>query len=100
MSEANVALRTRDRSNTWRSRISGAPLRKSFALHRVREPAPSSPLQRRDIDPAPLLPALEPGLGQLHALGAFHQRPLERCTVVEMADEHLPFRLEAVVVVG
>src|SRR6478609_3199595 len=63
-------------------------------------PAPSSHLQRRDIDPAPLLPALEPGLRQLHALGAFHQRPLERCAVVEMTDEHLPFDLEAIVVVG
>src|SRR4030088_528407 len=63
-------------------------------------PTASSHLQRRDIDPTSLLPALEPGLGQLHAFGAFHQRPLERRDVVEMADEHLPFRLEAVVVVG
>jgi hypothetical protein len=26
-----------DRSSPWRSRISGAPLRKSFALHRIRD---------------------------------------------------------------
>ena len=34
------ALQTRDRSRLWRlerSRISGAPLRKSFALHRIRD---------------------------------------------------------------
>jgi hypothetical protein len=31
------ALQTRDRSSPWRSRISGAPLRKSFALHRIRD---------------------------------------------------------------
>jgi hypothetical protein len=31
------ALQTRERPSLWRSRISGAPLRKSFALHRIRE---------------------------------------------------------------
>src|SRR5215471_21742685 len=58
-----------------------------------------SHLQRRDVDPAPLLPAPEPGLGELHALGAFGERPFERRAVVEMADEDLPFGLETVVVV-
>jgi hypothetical protein len=37
MSKANGALQTRDRFDPWRSRISGAPLRKSFALHRIRD---------------------------------------------------------------
>jgi hypothetical protein len=34
---ASGALQNRDRSGLWRSRISGAPLRKSFALHRIRD---------------------------------------------------------------
>ncbi len=59
-----------------------------------------SHLQCRDVDPAPLLPALETGLGELHALGTFQQRPFERRAFVEMADEHLPLGLEAVVVGG
>src|SRR5215813_5602723 len=58
-----------------------------------------SHLQVRNIDPAPLLPAPEPGLGELHALGAFGERPFERRAFVEMADEDLPFGFEAVVVV-
>src|SRR5215472_14428204 len=59
----------------------------------------TSHLQRRDVDPAALLPALESGLGELHALGAFGERPFERRALVEMADEDLPFGLEAVVVI-
>jgi len=31
------ALQTRDLPDSWRSRISGAPLRKRFALHRIRD---------------------------------------------------------------
>jgi hypothetical protein len=34
---ANDALQTRDRYDLRRSRISGAPLRKRFALHRIRD---------------------------------------------------------------
>jgi hypothetical protein len=37
MSKANDPLQTRDRFDPGRSRISGAPLRKSFALHRIRD---------------------------------------------------------------
>src|SRR2546425_10908890 len=59
----------------------------------------TSHLQRRDVDPAPLLPAPEPGLGELHALGAFDERPFERRALEQMADEDLPFSLEAVVVI-
>jgi hypothetical protein len=33
----SAALQTRDRYGPWRSRISGAPLRKSSALHRIRD---------------------------------------------------------------
>jgi len=33
----NGALQTRDRSRPWRSRISGSPLRKGYALHRIRD---------------------------------------------------------------
>src|SRR5262245_50715323 len=38
----------------------------------------ASHVQPRNVDPAALLPALEPGLGELHALGPFEQRPFER----------------------
>src|SRR5712691_9650766 len=48
----------------------------------------TSHLQRRDVDPAPFLPALEPGFGELHALGALDQRPFERGALIEVADEH------------
>src|SRR5437870_6777697 len=66
---------------------------------RAEQLASASHLQLRNVDPAPLLPAPEPGLGELHALGAFEERPFERRALVEMADEDLPFGLEAVVVV-
>src|SRR5262249_45694978 len=59
----------------------------------------ASHLQLGDADPAPLLPAPEPGPGERHALAAFEQRPFERRPLVEMADEDLPSGLEAVVVI-
>src|SRR5262250_2171571 len=86
----SIAARTLYCTPTTPSRCAfGAPQDEGGASH----------LQLGDVDPAPLLPAPEPGLGELHALGAFEQRPFERRALVEMADEDLPFRLEAVVVV-
>src|ERR1700742_4949247 len=59
-----------------------------------------SNLDRSDIDPAPLAPALQRTFGKLHALGAFQQRELMRRILADMADEHLPLLFEAVVVDG
>src|SRR4051812_21486793 len=50
--------------------------------------AARSHLQRGNVDPTPLLPALVGGLDQLQALGALQQRPLERRVFIEMPDEH------------
>src|SRR5262245_41790786 len=58
----------------------------------------SSDLQRGHVDPAPLLEALVGALDELHALGALDQRVLERGVLDDVADEHLPFRLETVLV--
>jgi hypothetical protein len=63
-------------------------------------PSSSSSGQRRHVDPAPLLPALQRGLDQLHALGAFGQRPAVGRVFDHVADEGLPLDLEAVVVAG
>src|SRR5260221_1205350 len=49
-----------------------------------------SPLHRGHGDPAPLLPALHPQLGELHAACAGEEVPAERRVLVEMADGHLP----------
>src|SRR5262245_48184085 len=57
-----------------------------------------SELDRCDVDPAPLLPALQRAFGELYALGAFEQREFVRRVLVDVADEHLPLLLEAVVV--
>src|SRR5437763_16069115 len=59
---------------------------------------PTSQRERRHVDPAPRLPALERRLDELHALGAFAERPLVRLVVDDVADEVLPLDLEAVVV--
>src|SRR5919201_262682 len=53
-----------------------------------------------DVDPAPLLPALQRAFGELHALGAFEQRELVGRVFADVADEHRPLFLEAVVVDG
>src|SRR6266567_6810825 len=53
---------------------------------------------RGDVDPAPLFPALQRAFGKLHALDAFEQRELVGRILVDVADEHLPLLLEAVVV--
>src|SRR5947209_13577524 len=58
----------------------------------------SSHLDRSDVDPAPLLPALQRAFRELHALGAFQQRVFVRRFLADVADEHLPLLLEAVVV--
>ena len=55
-------------------------------------------LQRRHLDPAALLPRLQPELGQLHALGPFQQRPAERRVQHDVPQEQLPLHLEGVVV--
>src|SRR6478672_42141 len=59
---------------------------------------PASDVQRGDVDEAALLPRLQRGLDQLHALGTFGQRPLVRRVLDHVADEVLPLDLEAVVV--
>src|SRR3954454_8038497 len=58
----------------------------------------SSHLDRRDVDPAPLLPALQRAFRKLHALGAFQQRIFVRRVLADVPDEHLPLLLEAVIV--
>src|SRR4051794_32267689 len=55
--------------------------------------------QFRYVHPPTLLPALLRELHQLHALGAFAQRPLERRIVDDVADEVLPLHLESIVVI-
>src|SRR5579872_5408471 len=57
-----------------------------------------SKLDRRNIDPALLAPALQRAFGELYALGAFEQRELVRRVFADVTDEHLPLFLEAVVV--
>ena len=52
----------------------------------------------RHVDPAPLFPALQRRLDQLHALGAFRQGPAIGLVLDHVADEMLPLDLEAVVV--
>src|SRR5687768_14373423 len=59
---------------------------------------PSSQRERGHVDPAPLLPALQRGLDELHALGALGQGPLVGRVFGHVADEGLPLQLEAVVV--
>src|SRR5215471_14505696 len=58
----------------------------------------SSYVELRHVHPAPLCPALEPELGELHALGAFGEVVLPRRSGHHVADEVLPLDLEAVVV--
>src|ERR1700751_6376441 len=60
--------------------------------------APSSGLDRSDVDPAPLLPALQRAFGELHALGAFQQRKFVGRILANVPDEHFPLLLETVVV--
>ena len=81
---SRISFRSRKRSRCTRPGHEASGIRHTFSG--------GMSIQRRSFQ------LLQPGLGELHALGAFHQRPLERRAVVEMADEHLPFRLEAVVV--
>src|SRR5215208_5900103 len=61
-------------------------------------PAAVSQRQLRQVDPAAFLPARERRLDQLHALGAFLERPLVRRVLDHVADERLPLDLEAVLV--
>ena len=65
---------------------------------RMRGIAVTLDLERGHVDPAPLGPALQSELGQLHAFGAFEQVPLERRVVEQVPDEQFPFDLERVVV--
>src|SRR6266702_8279907 len=58
----------------------------------------TSQLNRGDVDPAPLLPALQRAFGKLHALGAFEQLVFIRRVFADVADEHLPLLLKTVVV--
>src|SRR5580700_2330806 len=58
----------------------------------------SSKLDRRDIDPASLAPALRRAFGKLHALCAFEQRVLIRRILADVTDEHLPLLFKTVVV--
>src|SRR5258708_3287403 len=55
-------------------------------------------LQLRHVDPAALLPALMRALDELHALGALDQGVREGRVLDDVADEHLPLGLEAVLV--
>src|SRR4029079_1901634 len=54
-------------------------------------------LQRRDVDPAPFFPALGRALHQLQPFRAFAQRVFVWRVFGDVADEHLPLHLEAVV---
>src|SRR5437762_3040541 len=54
--------------------------------------------ERRDINPAPLLPALQGAFHKLDALGALDERIPIGGILDDMSDEHLPLDLEAVVV--
>src|SRR5450631_301504 len=58
----------------------------------------ASERERRDVDPAPLAPALQRRFDQLHALGALGERPAIGRVLGDVADEMLPLDLEAVVV--
>src|SRR5437588_13069211 len=58
----------------------------------------ASHLDRGDVDPAPLAPALQRAFGELNALGAFQQRIFIRRVFADVADERLPLLLETVVV--
>src|SRR6185295_3532530 len=55
-------------------------------------------LDRGDVDPAPLAPALQRAFGELHALGAFQQRVFIGRVLADVTDEHFPLLLEPVVV--
>ena len=74
---------------------------RSMRGHRSLTPAAACrPRSCGQVDPAPLAPAPQPGLRQLHALGARHQVPGEaRRLAGEVAQEHLPLHAEAVRVV-
>src|SRR4051812_5684398 len=63
-------------------------------------PAGASSRDFCDVEPFFLLPALQPELGQLHALGAFQQAPAERSLARDVPEEQLPLDLEGVVVAG
>src|ERR1700730_17899471 len=73
-------------------------MNRMYGCHRTLSGCNTSHLQRRDVDPTPLLPAAQPRLRELHAFGAFEQRPFEWRVLEQVADEHLPLGLEAVLV--
>src|SRR5664279_2342919 len=58
----------------------------------------ASERERWHVDPAPLAPALQRRLDQLHAFRAFGERPAIGRVPDDVADEMLPLDLEAVVV--
>src|ERR1700704_3484848 len=60
--------------------------------------ATSSQLDRSDFDPALFAPALQRAFRELHTLGAFQQRVLVGRIFADVADEHFPLLLKAVVV--
>src|ERR1700722_1189237 len=55
--------------------------------------------QRRNIDPAPLLPGFDRQFRQLHALGRLAEGPLERLIERNMAQKIFPLHFERVVVI-
>src|SRR5205085_9140317 len=80
--QATAKPERRSGTQLYESKEAGS--RVSFHSPGTRGPAFScSHLQRGNIDPAPLLPALVRGLDQLQALGAFEQRPFERRIFVQ-----------------
>src|SRR5579863_3006032 len=53
----------------------------------------------RNINPAPLFPALDPKLGKLYPLGSFAQRPSEGFIQCDVPEEQFPLYLERIVIV-
>src|SRR5690242_19847319 len=72
--------------------------RRSLVGREIFAMARSSDVELRHVEPAPLGPALQAQLGELHARGALGEIMLPRRAGDDVADEVLPLDLEAVVV--
>src|SRR5437868_10226395 len=76
-----------------------APGQPRTPKHRL-APRPGEPgsasAEFRDVQPFPLLPALEPEFRELHAARAFHEVPAEPTLARDVPEKELPLRLERV----
>ena len=94
-----AALRWRgDERRAAAQRVRSARVSVGVRQHECVCMAALSASSARHVEPAPLGPALQAELGELHALRAFEQVPAERAALDDVPQEQLPLHLERVVV--